>query len=168
MKLNKLPCQGSECLNEVNTNGFFHPGEVPWIGYPTNIETPQTEKFVTYCYSSNSNAKLQLMSIDDDDYVLEPNVVSTRGNIKEAKFIARNDHGNNAFLCIDINSNKESPNLAEIVTSSKHYSEWSAWSTCNRVGKDNVFRSRTINQDLIDSETRSCRCSDLAIPPSPR
>ena len=176
-KLKKLNCQGSECLKERDIDGFFKPGKTPWIGYPTEaLVNLRDNKVEIVCYSRNSSARLQLIAYDEYDYgeeevvPLKPNITSARGNIMEAKFIiedARDSNGT-SFYCFDQYSNKESPNLATVVATEHQYSEWSAWSSCEDVGKDKTKRRRTVDQDSTETQTRFCRCSDLSVPPSPR
>ena len=170
-----MSCKGSDCIKEKNVDGFFKPGQTPWIGHPIDIAVgPQTDIFEVSCFSSNSLAKLKLADDSYDGYgenvFLEPNEESVKGSIVEAKFKFENANSfiGKSFYCSDQHTNKESLNVANVVASTVQYSAWSNWTTCENVGVDKVSRQRTVNQDSIEIQTRYCRCSDLAVPPSPR
>ena len=185
-----MSCKGSDCIKEKDIDGFFKPGQTPWIGHPIEIPVgPQTDIFEVSCFSSNSLAKLQLTVSDEYDYSnyndgydysndlnknvnFEPNEESVKGSIVEAKFKIENANSfiGKSFYCSDQHTNKESLNVANVVASTVQYSAWSNWTTCENVGADKVSRQRSTNQPTnpIETQTRYCRCSDLAVPPSPR
>ena len=172
-----MSCKGSDCIKEKDIDGFFKPGQTPWIGHPIDIAVgPQTDIFEVSCFSSNSLAKLKLADDSYDGYgenvFLEPNEESVKGSIVEAKFKIEdaNSFIGKSFYCSDQHTNKESLNVANVVASTVQYSAWSNWTTCENVGVDKVSRQRSTNQPTnpIETQTRYCRCSDLAVPPSPR
>ena len=172
-----MSCKGSDCIKEKDIDGFFKPGQTPWIGHPIDIAVgPQTDIFEVSCFSSNSLAKLKLADDSYDGYgenvFLEPNEESVKGSIVEAKFKFENANSfiGKSFYCSDQHTNKESLNVANVVASTVQYSAWSNWTTCENVGVDKVSRQRSTNQPTnpIETQTRYCRCSDLAVPPSPR
>ena len=172
-----MSCKGSDCIKEKDIDGFFKPGQTPWIGHPIDIAVgPQTDIFEVSCFSSNSLAKLKLADDSYDGYgenvFLEPNEESVKGSIVEAKFKFENANSfiGKSFYCSDQHTNKESLNVANVVASTVQYSAWSIWTTCENVGVDKVSRQRSTNQPTnpIETQTRYCRCSDLAVPPSPR
>ena len=172
-----MSCKGSDCIKEKDIDGFFKPGQTPWIGHPIDIAVgPQTDIFEVSCFSSNSLAKLKLADDSYDGYgenvFLEPNEESVKGSIVEAKFKFENANSfiGKSFYCSDQHTNKESLNVANVVAYTVQYSAWSNWSTCENVGVDKVSRQRSTNQPTnpIETQTRYCRCSDLAVPPSPR
>ena len=172
-----MSCKGSDCIKEKDIDGFFKPGQTPWIGHPIDIAVgPQTDIFEVSCFSSNSLAKLKLADDSYDGYgenvFLEPNEGSVKGSIVEAKFKFENANSfiGKSFYCSDQHTNKESLNVANVVASTVQYSAWSNWTTCENVGVDKVSRQRSTNQPTnpIETQTRYCRCSDLAVPPSPR
>ena len=172
-----MSCKGSDCIKEKDIDGFFKPGQTPWIGHPIDIAVgPQTDIFEVSCFSSNSLAKLKLADDSYDGYgenvFLEPNEESVKGSIVEAKFKFQNANSfiGKSFYCSDQHTNKESLNVANVVASTVQYSAWSNWTTCENVGVDKVSRQRSTNQPTnpIETQTRYCRCSDLAVPPSPR
>ena len=172
-----MSCHGSDCIKEKDLDGFFKPGQTPWIGHPIDIAVgPQTDIFEVSCFSSNSLAKLKLADDSYDGYgenvFLEPNEESVKGSIVEAKFKFENANSfiGKSFYCSDQHTNKESLNVANVIASTVQYSAWSNWTTCENVGADKVSRQRSTNQltNPIETQTRYCRCSDLAVPPSPR
>ena len=190
-----MSCHGSDCIKEKDLDGFFKPGQTPWIGHPIDIPVhPQTDIFEVSCFSSNSLAKLQLTVSDENDYsnyyaydasnnfdgnndyhfnvTLKPNDESVKGSIIEAKFKIEdaNSFIGKSLYCSDQHTDRESLNVANVVASTVQYSAWSNWTTCENVGADKVSRQRSTNQPTnpIETQTRYCRCSDLAVPPSPR
>lgn len=178
--LDKVTNQGSRSIiGNDDIDGFFEPGLNPWIGYPTKVEvSSNTEKAHVSCFSSNTSAKLRLehekdyydYNYDTSATIILPKEVISKGNILEARFIfeSAKDFIDYNFYCIDEHDH-QSPSKGMLISSQQHYSEWSSWSKCYNVGKDLVTRNRTIsnkNDPIVQS--RCCRCSDLAIYPSPK
>ena len=182
--LDKMTCEGSKCVFD-NDDGFFKPGLNPWIGYPTNLEiSPEVKRARVSCFSYDSSSKLRLKQSedyleydyennDDSQASIEflPAEVHTKGTVLEARFVIEdvNDYVDHTFYCTDENGSKTSPNQLKLTSSIHYHSEWSSWSSCHNVGKDLVTRNRTIsNKNNPMVQSRYCRCSDLAILPSPR
>ena len=46
--IKKTTCQGSECLRNRNRDGFFKPGNTPWIGHPTSIKVKRLFRVLTH------------------------------------------------------------------------------------------------------------------------
>ena len=179
-----MTCEGSKCVFD-NDDGFFKPGLNPWIGYPTKLDiSPEVERAHVSCFSYDSSSKLRLKLSEDYleyDYgndadsqtsiEFSPVEVYTKGTILEAKFVIEDatNYTDHTFYCTDENWSKTSPNQFKLMSSIHHFSEWSSWSSCHNVGKDMVTRNRTIsNRANPMVQSRYCRCSDLAVLPSPR
>ena len=61
--IKKTTCQGSQCLLNKGREGFFKPGNTPWIGHPTSIKVKRfsrvqplfTKHSTNFCSGWTSN-----------------------------------------------------------------------------------------------------------------
>ena len=192
----KTECQGSKCLQNRDRDGFFKPGNTPWIGYPTSIKVyifqgnqfislhklsfqvgQDTQEVNISCYIYHKGyIQMTLTQITDYDDGIElsaKEVSEVMGDIKVATFVLQNpkQYYGQSFYC-SANNDLSSPNEALIQQASGqdyYISEWSEWTKCDDVkNKELVFRNRRKGNGKEALQSRYCRCSDLKELPSPR